>query len=386
MDTFLETKFKGKIFDDHSIPIEYLENLIELKNMIISEAKNIFRQEHPAQNRLPKGFKKNIDLKLFGIKEGSAVAQISANYQPSLYPSHYQFELFEKSRDRIISTIQAANEGYERCFDKYLSQETLIHLIDFGTNLKDKEQVEFSLPGYDEKSAIYTKEVRQKFIECVSSKEYKERISIYGIIFEADQKKNSFYLQTIDDQKIPGTWTENQKEIIMKAFNEYATGQYVQIDGIGIFNKDKTLQKISLIDEIVLLDKLDITLRLNELRKLKDGWMNGVGYAFKKEDLDWLSSTFDINFPSDLIKPYIYPTIEGNIQFEWSINGFEISLLIDLNNHYAKWHSIKIDNIYEDHEEYEDYEDYSTDIYLDSRKDWEYIVEKIKKMKGPNNE
>lgn len=65
---------------------------------------------------------------------------------------------------------------------------------------------------------------------------------------------------------------------------------------------------------------------------MKDGWMNGQGIAPNPTELEWLSKMFNQHYTCDQL-PDAYPTLEGNIMFEWSIDTWEIRIEINLNTH-----------------------------------------------------
>ena len=97
---------------------------------------------------------------------------------------------------------------------------------------------------------------------------------------------------------------------------------------------------------------LNVRARLNSLRDMEDGWADGMqaakdwgtgyGKAPSHSGLDWLSSKFESFYPSNAPLPYLYPTPEGGIQAEWSLNKNEISLEVDLVTHAAEWHCIDL--------------------------------------------
>lgn len=83
--------------------------------------------------------------------------------------------------------------------------------------------------------------------------------------------------------------------------------------------------------------------RLEELKSLRHGWLDGKkGFAPDKTGLDWLTDAFQRNYPDELTPPYLYPTAEGGIQAEWSVNGWEISLEINLDQHQGQWHALNM--------------------------------------------
>lgn len=72
---------------------------------------------------------------------------------------------------------------------------------------------------------------------------------------------------------------------------------------------------------------------LYKLKQLKDGWFDGVyGKHFNELPLIDLIKKFEKFYDKSLSLPDIFPTIDGNIQFEWSLNHREISLYVELES------------------------------------------------------
>ena len=75
----------------------------------------------------------------------------------------------------------------------------------------------------------------------------------------------------------------------------------------------------------------------NDLRYMKDGWMNGEGVAPKPRELDWLSKMLKFYYPDKSMIPYVYPMLDGGVSLEWSIGTYEVSLEINLDKHSGEW-------------------------------------------------
>jgi hypothetical protein len=93
----------------------------------------------------------------------------------------------------------------------------------------------------------------------------------------------------------------------------------------------------------LIVDPQDIPARLDELRTLKDGWLDGSGLAPSAKGLDWLATALDQYYPDNLPLPYFYPVAEGGVQLEWPIKPQEVSLEIDLAQKSGEWHVLNID-------------------------------------------
>ena len=120
------------------------------------------------------------------------------------------------------------------------------------------------------------------------------------------------------------------------------------------------------------LDPLDIGVQLDDLRGLEDGWLNHSNPAPCKKGLDWLEEAFRLHYTGKAAPPYLYPTSEGGVSAEWSLEPFDITLEIDLATKEAYWHVL---NLKTD-------EDEEKDINLTDEQGWQWLVDAIReKMK-----
>ena len=97
-------------------------------------------------------------------------------------------------------------------------------------------------------------------------------------------------------------------------------------------------------------DPLDIPSQLSDMKRLDDGWADGMqpaaqwgdgyGKAPVHHELDWLAAQFASRYDSELPRPYLYSTPEGGVQAEWPIGSNEASLEIDLATHTAEWYCL----------------------------------------------
>lgn len=121
-------------------------------------------------------------------------------------------------------------------------------------------------------------------------------------------------------------------------------------------------------DLVSRLDPMDIRGRLDELRRLEDGWLNGNGKAPGSDELEWLAASFEQHYPDDLPLPYLYPTTEGGVRAEWSLSDYEISLEVNLVTRLAYWHRLDL----------ETHADCAREMDLDNENDWAWIVSEIR--------
>lgn len=122
--------------------------------------------------------------------------------------------------------------------------------------------------------------------------------------------------------------------------------------------------------DMLKVDPLDVVTRLETFHALRDGWLDGKGFAPKREGLDWFATVFEEYYPEELPMPYLYPTAEGGIQAEWSVGQQEVTLEVNLDTHQGKWHILNMETEKED----------VRPINLDDRGGWQWVVDRIREL------
>jgi hypothetical protein len=219
----------------------------------------------------------------------------------------------------------------------------LFHFNNLGKKLQDDESIEFKSESTASK-AKFTKESRKRLILASSkAKEYRAEINIKGLITAVDKSRQSFEIQLMNGDKVKSSYQMTHQEAIMEAFNKMENKQRLVILGNGIFNSSDKLINIHAIEDISLLDSFDVSTRLEELSYLNEGWMNGEGTVLDKKGLFWLAEHFELNYNSELLPlPATFPTIDGQIQFEWSLNNYEVSLGVNLTDKSGDFYCVEI--------------------------------------------
>lgn len=115
-----------------------------------------------------------------------------------------------------------------------------------------------------------------------------------------------------------------------------------------------------------------VNVRIDELKQLEHGWLNGQGFAPPHAGLDWFGEAFNCYFPEDLPRPYLYPTPEGGVRVEWSAKPHELSLDIDLKARTGFWHVL---NLADDTE-------HSRVVNLNDKQDWGWLGAEVRKLVG----
>lgn len=78
-------------------------------------------------------------------------------------------------------------------------------------------------------------------------------------------------------------------------------------------------------------------LRLDELRRLNAGWLDGEGISVDPVALAELGELFELYYPADLPLPYVFPTVSGGLQLEWRLAESWVDVEIDLSSLIGDW-------------------------------------------------
>jgi hypothetical protein len=367
---FITPKLVGARFEGGVIPLEVLADLAGLSELLIETAKWKFLQKNPGRKRSPRGFTKGVELKLTEIKDGSAIPVIALSFATtagSLFPPESATYLPE-ARDAIVSAIDAA--ANKKPIE--LAEHLLAYFDRVGRNLGPEEAIEFPNNGQQHPARLNKATRRALVLASQSVDELTDPTQVQGLVPEADQSRKTFQLQLADGRKITGPLTAQHRLELIEAFNAYTNRQRVLIDCIGRFNRNNRLVGIETIEQVTLLDPLDISARLDELRSLEVGWLQGDGVALAAEGLDRLGEAFSSYFPDKTTPPHLYPTPEGNISAEWSLPPYEVSLKIDLASMKGNLHALKLD----------DDAEFSEDLDLAQKDGWHALVNFIGTLPG----
>jgi hypothetical protein len=333
---FIAPRLVGSRFEDHSLPVNILEDFTALEDLLIEVAKGIYLSENVNRKRVPKGFADGIYLKLVEIEEGSSIAKfaiasaISAN---SLLPLDQlnNFAYFEKAKDKIVSIVESVNRGDSPSENDY---RLLTYFNRIGKNLLDDESIDFgyNYASKESSNAILNKSTRKKLILSSEQKtEYLGSIKIFALVPEIDQKNNTFQIET-EFGNIKCPLTDNISETVFTAFDEYKNKTYISLKGTALFNWNDKIQSITEVESMDVLDPLDVSLRISNLLKLENNWYEGHGKALNRAQLLNFENLFNSYYDNKLPLPAIFPKVDGNIQLEWKKDSKNIILEVDLSD------------------------------------------------------
>ena len=198
--------------------------------------------------------------------------------------------------------------------------------------------------------------------------ELSQKITLRGGIPQADQDKMTFELQQIYGGRVAVPIPERHRDTVIEAFNGYRNGVKVLVQGVGCAESRNGLSSLESVEHISTLDPRDVPARLDEFRKMRNGWLEGGGLAPNHDGLDWLASSFAHYFPGEDPLPHTYPTEDGGVRMEWSSANNAMILEIDLITHQGEW-------LWFDRDSDNDYERM---LDMDATADWKWLVLEIR--------
>ncbi len=361
----LRPRLTGPRFEEHGIPLEMFKDFAALEEMIVEVAKYVYLEDHPNRRRTPRGFTEGVSLKLKAVEKGSAIPVITVESAPGKQMTLFQPGYFERAVEAIIHTIDAASR--KETITAHLPERFLGYFDRIGRSLLKDEAIEFPIPNSD-KAAKLTQQTRKNLILASRTQEITDDVQLRCSVPEIDQDAGTFHIQLVDGTKIKAPLQEQYYETVLQAVHTYRDNTRVLVEGVGRFRRDGKLVGIDSIEHVTSLDPLDVPARLNELRMLRDGWLDGQGKALDEQELDWFAEILSRLYPEELPLPYVYPTIEGNIRLEWAYDTREISMEVDLHVHRGEWDVLDVSTGEEEHRV----------LNLTNDMEWRFISERIR--------
>ena len=335
---FLRPKLAGSRFEEHAIPLDFLKDLAALEEFIICVAKAEWLKENPGRKRTPPGFMSGVAVKLSGVDEGSAIPVLKlfiagAALLPGAVRS--QQEYLEKARTQIVEAIAAAEAGGN--ITNHLPVKALAYFDRFGRGLREGESIEFEGAGVGTVVRL-TPQTRRKLVLAAPGVEFITDDALRrGRVVGTNETEGTFTIRLPGGQEVHGPLSPEHRDTILDAQRDALTGVRVAVRGVGRFNRSNKLVEFVEVEDVTTLDPLDVSARIDELKLLRAGWLDGGGKALDPSALDKLASAFTTHYPDGLPLPYTFPTEDGNIQFEWRLEDSAPEIEIDLITLRGSW-------------------------------------------------
>jgi hypothetical protein len=335
----LKPKLDGGRFEEHAIPLDFLKDLAVLEEFIISVAKAEWIKDHEGRERTPPGFMSGVSVKLAGVEEGSAVPVLklflatAVALLPGAIPEEQTY--LERARTKITEAVAAAEAGANIAV--HLRPRDLAYFDRFGRGLRDGESIGLQRDG-GAAMARLTPQTRRTLVLAAPGVEFITDDAIRrGKVVDTNDTDGKFTIRLPGGQEVRAPLSPEHRDTVIEAQKDSATGVRVAVRGIGRFNRTNKLVNFEEVEDVTALEPLDIPARIDELRLLRAGWLDGGGKALDSAALDKLSTAFTTHYPDGLPLPYTFPTENGGVQFEWRLENASPEIEIDLVTLRGEW-------------------------------------------------
>jgi len=322
---FFKLKYNGDRFEDHSIPVDCLPDLIAYQDLLLDFARDAWKEDHPNRQRLPNHFCKNVHFSLVEIGKGSAIPTLKCHFpsggQTYLHPVHPHLTALKKGEESLVSLFQEASKDN---YPAALSQNKITLLNRFGASLKDGESL---VLDHSDSSAptLITAEIRRKLITRLSET-YEKRISFSGKILGV-HTKNGLDIESDDFGRmvIPVDHDE-AKEIYGPNLEALVNLELT----VTLDHQDK-VKSVEEVHSLYLVDDISQQRHdeIDNLGNLPSNWLGDKSDPPSEQAMK--SAHQFVNYFDSLSELfYIYPIAEGGIQIEFDINEWDLSVEFDI--------------------------------------------------------
>jgi hypothetical protein len=328
---FLQPRFDGARFSDHTLPLEVARDLVAYERLVLELAKRLFLTDHPERQRVPKGFGADFHLHLERIDDGCARPLLALVAAGALALGDGANAYFERARDLITECIGAPEGQLPPDFPSDL----LIHFNQIGGSLRPDESMEFPKEGGQ---MAVLNPARRKNLVLAGATVYERQIDLNGPIVEANWEKSSFQMRLADGTLVTVPMPDSFHPEARSSGGRLR--DHVTVKGFASYDSWDRLQKVVSVNSLEVQKDFHLATRFDELRSLESGWHDGAGIAPDKEALDQVADRLVGHFPESLPLPAIVPTPEGNLLLEWNSTG-DPSLDICLPDMTAEFHAFR---------------------------------------------
>jgi hypothetical protein len=337
---FFRARFAGGRFDSHSIPFEVLADLSTYRHLIIDVAKMLFKKRHDNRVRVPKGFGDSFQIGLTEVRGGQSAVAI-AHRIPSTLPVTEQYALpfpthqeFEEARAYVEELIRhVGSTGY---VPRDFPTELAGRFNPFGQSLQDDEYVELS---HGTSSPVrYDTFIRKKIVLS--------REKTYENSVDAIFTLNGGVLDTGTIHVRDGSGSSLDFRPLTESEFEKAMARapcHVRLVGSGLYDGDEKLRRLVEVSAVYDDDQARQAFedRLDEISATPAGWFENDNPAPSGNAVATMRQLMsEITANIDPLPSYLYPTPDGGVTVEWSVDGWEASATVPIGGHSIEFHAV----------------------------------------------
>lgn len=307
-EPFIQPRFVGPRFDEHTLPLSAAKDLAAYEELIVELAKHLYLNKNSDRQRVPKGFAEGFNLHLEKVDEGSAKPLLALVMTGALVnPLPAEFDEAKTLINEVIATGET--EKLPVAFPK----ELYSYFNRIGRSLEPGERLEWTPDNAANPSAL-TPSKRKRLALAVGAT-YEAEVDIVGQVFSLNTEKTGGQLRTGDNKIVSFDFDQPFLNELKAALGNRIL--YAHIQGVGVYDANDRLKSIKEIEQLEVVPHYALTSAIEDLNNLKDGWLEGRGKAPLGLYLSMLADELAEVFPPGIDYPAVVPTEEGNVSLEW---------------------------------------------------------------------
>lgn len=329
--TKLSLRYVGRRFNGAKLPLDVLNDLPALRDLVAALAKHEFRQNNPDRKRVPQGFDRAISFSLIGVEDGSAVPVIALDQevaQQSLPNIGDKMSAVVESAFRQIAKIY--DDADQNKFPQALPLDAIRALSKLGSGIQDGEHIEFVGAKSSTGDIVSLDAYRRKKLLTRVRETYTSEFEDVGLLTGVDASRNTVQIDTekYGEMWLPLDGTAMPVEQFAPALNNLVEFSIsVELDANDVFQSVDAVHSVDLIrpyDEAVM----NCVNRLQELSKVERGWL-GDNHGEQLVHLAGMRATQFVFMRADLAELFkIYPTEDGGVSVEFDKDGWSFAVEI----------------------------------------------------------
>lgn len=318
-------RYVGERFAGARLPVNVLPDLQAFRDLLVSFAKDEWKNRHPDRQRVPKGFDASLSFDLTMIEDGSAVPNIVWN-RDSAQANLPGFE------DELAAVVDAAHADVVELFEVAggddpigeLNPEKVRALDKFGASLKEGERIE--LGASTAGNVVYLDVARRKRLITSVRETYNTRLTGVGKL-----ASNSVYghiiirSETGQDVSVPIDPEEILEDFDGSLDQDVQYDILVELDRADAVRRVLEVYDVAVVDASIEAGMTKCTQRLDELRHLPRGWHDGEGLPIAARSID-MAVQFIKRRPALSPVMKLYPSENGAVLAELEQGGWDISV------------------------------------------------------------
>lgn len=329
--TTLSLKYVGRRFEGARLPIDVLNDLPALRDLVAALAKHEFRQKNPDRKRLPQGFDKAISFSLIEVEEGSAVPileldnEVAQQNLPKI--GNGMSEMVEHAFEQVAKIYDDAEQNR---FPAALPLDAIRALSKFGASIQEDESIEFSGTIGVDGNVVSLNSFRRKKLLTRVRETYTAEFEDIGTLTGIDLTHKTIQINTekYGEIRLPLEGTSMLAEHFDGSLNtlvEFSVS--VELDANDNLQSVDTVHSVDLIlpyDE----DVKNCLTRLRALSEVERGWL-GNDEGEQLVHLARMRAAQLVFIRADLASLFkIYPTEDGGVSIEFDKDEWSFAVEI----------------------------------------------------------